>query len=343
MCHLFPEPSLLDTATWKNHVLPNMGWRLGIRKSGDDPYRDMEPDEATLVKSQNVYPNSPLIPKENWQKIVAYYLQHAPAQPLPQKDTLSFENELTGFHPQAVFFDERQFPKTCLLKFDSAKSLLYVGDADRSLYAINGNLQLVSLHKTPSPPVDIDFSKPDSGSVLCIGSISPSDKKNGLFYSLDSTDAAQSFEGLARPVCVEEADLNGDGKKDLLICQFGNHSGKLSWFDGGDPKKEHVLKLQPGARKVEVRDMNGDGKPDIVALMAQAKEELVMFINKGKGVFSEQSIYKFPPVYGVSYFELVDFNQDGHPDILLTNGDNWDLSPIRKNFPHTDERWQEPF
>ncbi|HRP33809.1 MAG TPA: hypothetical protein PKV73_18055, partial [Agriterribacter sp.] len=30
-CHLFPEPSLLDKKTWVNNVLPNMGWRLGIR------------------------------------------------------------------------------------------------------------------------------------------------------------------------------------------------------------------------------------------------------------------------------------------------------------------------
>jgi hypothetical protein len=31
-------------------------------------------------------------------------------------------------------------------------------------------------------------------------------------------------------------------------------------------------------------------------------------------------------------FELADFNNDGHPDILLTNGDNWDLSPVKKNY-----------
>jgi hypothetical protein len=29
---------------------------------------------------------------------------------------------------------------------------------------------------------------------------------------------------------------------------------------------------------------------------------------------------------------LADFNKDGHPDILLTNGDNWDLSPIKKYY-----------
>ena len=41
---------------------------------------------------------------------------------------------------------------------------------------------------------------------------------------------------------------------------------------------------------------------------------------------------QFPPSYGMSYFELVDFNKDGFPDILLTNGDNWDYSAIAKNY-----------
>ena len=50
MCHKFPTPDLLDKATWKERVLPNMGWRLGIRKQGDDPYKNVEKDEADLIK-----------------------------------------------------------------------------------------------------------------------------------------------------------------------------------------------------------------------------------------------------------------------------------------------------
>lgn len=336
-CHLFPSPSLLDKTTWKKGVLPNMGWRLGIRKPGDDPYVGMEKDEAQLVQAQNVYPLEPLITKENWQKIVDYYLKTAPEKPLPQKGVLPFENELKGFHAEEVFIGNKVTPKTCMVKFDSSTSLLYVGDANNELYAINNELQVTNSWKVKSPPVDVDFPVHGVPRVLCIGSISPSDKKEGSLYSVGngataSMEQIHDFEKLARPVQFAEADLNGDGKKDLIICQFGNHTGKLSWFDDGDPEKEHVLKIQAGARKVVVRDMNGDGKPDIVALMAQAKEELLLFLNDGKGNFTEKIIARFPPVYGVSYFELADFNHDGHPDILLTNGDNWDLSPIKKYF-----------
>jgi hypothetical protein len=66
--------------------------------------------------------------------------------------------------------------------------------------------------------------------------------------------------------------------------------------------------------------------------MAQAYEGITIFYNQGKGIFKEKTALAFPPVYGVSYFELVDFNKDGFLDILLTNGDNWDYSAILKPY-----------
>ena len=54
-----------------------MGWRLGIRKEGEDPYTNMEPDEAQIVQAENVFPLEPLITKDNWQKIVNYYIPNS--------------------------------------------------------------------------------------------------------------------------------------------------------------------------------------------------------------------------------------------------------------------------
>ncbi len=335
-CHLFPEPSLLDKATWKDRVLPNMGWRLGIRKSGDNPYAAMEKEEAQLVKALKIFPDKALLLVADWQKIVAYYLQKAPDKPLPQKAAPVFDSVLYGFHAQAIYLTKIQLPQTSLLKYDTTTALLFIGDGRGELYAMRSNLKLLASWKLDSAPADIDFTTPGSPRILCIGSVKPTQKNTGSFYAFDSVNAAaknsKRLDHLARPVACDRSDLNADGVNDLIVCQFGHHTGKLSWFDGGDPAKEHVLKAEPGARRVAVHDFNSDGRPDIMALMAQAKEELILFINRGKGKFSEKIIYEFPPVYGVSYFELADFNQDGHPDILLTNGDNWDLSPIKKNY-----------
>ena len=38
------------------------------------------------------------------------------------------------------------------------------------------------------------------------------------------------------------------------------------------------------------------------------------------------------PAFGNSYFELIDFNQDGFIDILATNGDNGDYASSLKNY-----------
>src|SRR6185312_14919968 len=77
LCHLFPEPSLLDKKTWINNVLPNMGLRLGIRES-KDPYADLLPEEQPVLKKMNVYPAVPLINKDDWKKIVQYFEHEAP-------------------------------------------------------------------------------------------------------------------------------------------------------------------------------------------------------------------------------------------------------------------------
>jgi hypothetical protein len=141
-----------------------------------------------------------------------------------------------------------------------------------------------------------------------------------------------NIRGLPRPVQFASADLNADGKDDAVICGFGNNAGKLAWYDGFEPTKEHVLKAFPGARKVEIADFNRDKKPDIMVLMAQAWEGVSIFYNQGNGRFAEKTVLRFSPLFGSSYMELVDFNKDGFQDILLTNGDNWDYSAINKNY-----------
>ncbi|SEJ16166.1 Repeat domain-containing protein [Dyadobacter koreensis] len=335
-CHLFPSPSLLDKKTWTTSVLPNMGYRMGINPSGKNVYEDMLAEEEKLVRDLNVYPRTASISRKDWKKIVEYYEKEAPEKPIPQKPGPIVTNQLSFFQAKAVFVGKKMFPQTTLLKFDKKSSQLYVGDAQNTLYILDEKFQQKDSIWISTPASDIDFPDNASPRLLSVGSLKPSQQKFGSLESLVKEGKKDQFNInihlLHRPVNFVATDLNMDGKEDVIISEFGNHTGRLLWLDNFESKKQHVLKELPGARKVEIADFNNDKKPDIIALMTQAREEISIFYNLGNDEFREKVVLQFPPVFGSIYFELADFNKDGFQDIILTNGDNWDYSGIKKNY-----------
>jgi hypothetical protein len=335
-CHLFPEPSLLDKKTWVDKTLPNMALRLGIRLDGIDPYIGQPVGEEKWMREANVYPETAMLSLAAWEKIVAYYEKEAPAEPLPQKSRPVVSETLPLFEAAHITVGDKTAPKTTLLKFDQKTSQLYVGDDQNALYVLDNKFQLKDTWWIDTAPVDIDFPNNAPPRLLTIGMFSPSEQKLGRLMSLDKSASASSanvnIQALPRPVQFSTGDLNMDGKDDVVICGFGNNTGKLFWYDGFDSAKENILKALPGARKTEIRDFNKDKKPDVIALMTQAREQITLFYNLGNGKFKEKVLLQFPPSHGTSYFELVDFNKDGFQDLIVTNGDNWDYSPIAKNY-----------
>ena len=142
------------------------------------------------------------------------------------------------------------------------------------------------------------------------------------------------INGLRRPVHSATEDIDGDGRYDFVICEFGKWAGALRWWrnNGDGTFTKHTLKNQTGAIKTVVKDFNQDGSPDVLALFGQGDEGFYLFVNDGKGNFKEQRILRFPSTYGSSSFELFDFNQDGLEDIIYTAGDNADYSPLLKPY-----------
>jgi hypothetical protein len=138
-------------------------------------------------------------------------------------------------------------------------------------------------------------------------------------------------DSLKRPVDIQISDFNGDGVSDYVICEYGYEAGELIWVDGKSGKK-NVLKLQAGSRNVVIKDYTGDGKPDLLVLMAQAREGVSLFINKGMGLFVEKPLLQFDSVFGSSYMEVADLNKDGYDDIIISNGDNADYSHSKKAY-----------
>jgi hypothetical protein len=137
------------------------------------------------------------------------------------------------------------------------------------------------------------------------------------------------LQDVARVTSVSAADLNRDGRTDLVVGQFGYLQGEIRWLENqGDWRfASHSLLDLPGTIHAPVADFDGDAYPDITALVSQDAEEVHLFTGDGKGGFRDRVLWgSTNKDYGSSGLSLADLNGDGRVDILFTNGDGFDYA-----------------
>jgi hypothetical protein len=340
-CHQLPDPALINKLSWQKGVLPAMGPRLGIFSYKGKKYPSYIYDPYV---GPSFYPSRPILAEWQWQDIIDYYSGTAPDSLPPQPAHAPIRQDLALFRvdtPAAL--PGQAVPVTCFVRIDtsSARRQLLTGRIFPGVLSqYDARLRRIDTAMVYGGIVDMQCMG-DSAVACNIGNINPNNAQLGsadrIHYNKEGNlkmDSMPFLKGLARPVQISEADLNGDGRKDLLVCEFGHQKGALSWMEntGKGDYIRHVLRAQPGAIKAYIQDANGDGLPDVWALFTQGDEGIFLFINKGQGRFEEQRILQFPPIYGSSYFELADMNKDGSPDIVYTCGDNGDYSTVFKPY-----------
>ena len=329
-CHLLPSPKELDRSRWKNDVLPNMGERMGINTG--------KMLESDLLKELNLFPPEPQLNRADWNQLMDYYIDNAPLfDHSYSADNWTIEH-LGQFEAKKLLMEVTP-PFITLLHWDEATSTLFYGnDASKSLHTfskIKEAKQVIGLSGAPSW-----MQKEEGGIyVLTMGKVMPHNKKMGTLSYIPVLNNAFGkprilINHLQRPVHASLADLDGDGMEDIVLSCFGNYHGELVWYSNfqSENRKKRVLRPLPGAVKAEIYDFNKDGLLDVLALMAQGDEGFFLYQNNGNGNFIEIALMRFPPTYGSTYFDLIDFNKDGNMDILYTNGDNGDYYPIRKGY-----------
>jgi hypothetical protein len=205
-----------------------------------------------------------------------------------------------------------------------------------------------------SAPVHVEAADMDGDGdldllVASMSDVFPNNDRIGTVFILEN-DGHQQFtkhavlENTSRVTDVRAADLNGDGKLDLALAQFGYDQGEVSWLERTGPWefKRHVLLELSGAINVLVADFNGDGKPDVAALISQQWEEVYYFQNDGRGNFTTQRIWgSTNEDYGSSGISLCDLNRDGRPDIIYSNGDGFGPAAMPGPRPWHGVQWFE--
>jgi hypothetical protein len=217
-----------------------------------------------------------------------------------------------------------------------------------------GIFQEIVLATNLRAPVHVEAADMDGDGdldliVSSMGVVFPDNDKIGTVFILEN-DGHQHFtphivlENTARVTDARPADLNGDGKMDLALAQFGYDQGEVSWLERTGPWefRRHVLLELSGAINVCVADFNGDHKPDIVAVVSQQWEELYYFENLGSGEFSKKRIWgSTNEDFGSSGISVCDLNRDGRPDILYSNGDGFGPAATPGPRPWHGVQWLE--
>lgn len=116
-------------------------------------------------------------------------------------------------------------------------------------------------------------------------------------------------------------DVDGDGRCDLYFCSL--QSGNALYRNLGDWKFENITQIshtgcegQPSTGAV-LADVDGDGDLDLLVNSLGGGTRL--FINDGKGQFTESPNSGLLHTYGSTSMALADFDGDGDLDLYVTN------------------------
>jgi len=352
-CHLLPTADQLPKESWP-FVVNWMGNYLGYKKLFD-PYGH--------ITARHRIPAEPVVSTEEMSRLGRYFIEGAP----PASDFLHGRERpppLEGYVARELADAGEDGEAVTLLHVDEERGHLYVGLGNaKELRVFGRELDLQLMMKFTSEPIHL--VPRDRGFRVTLAGDYARDEHEARIFEIDFADDQWNgmrqralASGLHRTTESHAADLDQDGREDLVVVSFGDGFGpgygavSVLWatpeydevFERAPSElnrargpllpgafEEQVLLDRAGGLGAEVVDINGDGYLDVLVLATQGYNELVAYLGRGGRRFERHVIESRHVSFGYNQFVVRDVNGDGHLDLVIVNGNNMEMRdpPLR--------------
>jgi uncharacterized protein (TIGR03437 family) len=146
-----------------------------------------------------------------------------------------------------------------------------------------------------------------------------------VFNPDGSTKSSGFYAVPANPVGILVADLNHDGKDDVIVTGE-NSNTPTGWttnsitvyLGNGDGTLQAPVYYSgnQGTSTATLYDFNGDGNLDL-AVVNLVSGDVSILLGRGNGTF--QTAVNYPAIAHATSIVVGDFNGDGHPDLAIAN------------------------
>jgi hypothetical protein len=235
--------------------------------------------------------------KKNLSIITPYLTPFSPTQSTVMKNfTLILACALLSLHLRAQTFNHSSFTKLANRPTGQTSTTVYTADLDSDAKAdiivSNYGGESISVFKNTSSPGAIDLT------------------------------AAATIATSGRTSAVAAADLNGDGKPELIASL---EAGAVAIFknttDQGNISFADKITLPTGnyAVHIDVADVNADGKPDILVVNNHQNTVSVYINSSSSGNIELNEPLLVPTGSAPQGITTADIDGDGKTDIIATN------------------------
>ncbi|WP_165371571.1 FG-GAP-like repeat-containing protein [Pseudolysobacter antarcticus] len=154
--------------------------------------------------------------------------------------------------------------------------------------------------------------------------------------SIPSFAARQSVTSGSSPYAAAAADLNGDGKPDLIIANYGDNDVSVL-FNTTATGATTLTFASPQTfatgnftQSIAIADLNGDGKPDLIVQSATDGNISVLLNTTATGAATPTfAVRQNFAVGSIAFFvAAADVNGDGKPDLIVANDGSNNVSVL---------------